>query len=286
MKPLLDQFCVVTATTSLERSLDCRRSWEQRATYRWPTYCLLNGGTDGANGPYLGTVPAFAEGVRRALAAGHEIIACLHDDLLIEQDGWDHAVALRFINGPKVGLVGFLGGTGLGDGDLYDKPYSPHSLARSGVVSNERNAEAHGQRVRMPQRVAVLDGFSQIGRREFWQGVSRPVLHAAAQIQGVGGLKVTHDQNLYQTMTNWGVAHHAYDAMLGAFAARLGWEVWMLPVACWHQGGQTAVGDAGYNEWAKMIVPGGDQDFWEIAHDICYREFTDVLPIRVPHART
>jgi hypothetical protein len=216
--------------------------------------------------PYLGTVPAFAEGVKRALAAGHSIIACLHDDLLIEEDGWDSAVLDAFRVRPKMGLAGFLGGTGLGDSDIYQKPYAPHQLARQGVWSNERNAEAHGGRTRQAKQVAVLDGFSQIGRAAFWQRRHR---------DSTAG-------NLYEIMAAWGITHHAYDAALGCFANLLGWEVWMLPIACWHQGGQTAVGDSGYAEWAKTIVPGGDQDFWEIAHKEVYDRFRDELPIRVP----
>lgn len=274
MKPLADGFCVVTATTNLDRSRECRFSWEKHATYRFPVYTLLNG--VGA-APYLGVVPAFAEGVKRALAAGHNLVAAIHDDVLIEEDGWDQRVLEHFRSRPQCGLAGFLGGFGLGDADIYQKPYSPHQLARQGVVSNERNAEAHGVRALQPLRVSVLDGFSQIGRAEFWRGDKarypgniRTGLDAT---QGYG--------NLFEQMASWGCVHHAYDAGLGAFAARLGWEVWMLPVACWHMGGQTAVGDPGYAEWAKGIVPGGDQDFWAMAHQIVYEKFRGVLPIRV-----
>lgn len=275
MKPLADGFAVVTATTDLARRA-CRDSWEARATYRWPTYVVYNGG--GSHTPYLGTVPAFAEGVARALKAGHSIIACLHDDLLIEEDGWDAKVLSTFHHHPEVGLVGFLGGTGLGDTDIYQKPYSPHQLARQGVVSNERNAETHGTRTTMRTPVAVLDGFSQIGRADFWRGKTR----TGFKFEHAGGPGVPRPKNLYAEMAAWGLVHHAYDAALGCFAARLGWEVWMLPVACHHLGGQTAVGDPGYADWAKTIVPGGDQDFWSTAHAEVYERFRDVLPIRVP----
>lgn len=272
-KPRLDQLAIVTATTNPERARDCVISWSQHAAHNLALYAVENGGDQ----PYLGTVPAFAEGVRRALAGGHEIIACFHDDLLIEEEGWDAKVLHYFQRFPQIGLAGFLGGTGLGDADIYQTPYSPHQLARKDVVSNERNAEAHGARTTAATRVAVLDGFSQIGRRAYWQG--RKQHYPGNLITGLDAMQGY--QNLFAQMAAWGITHHAYDAALGAFAARLGWEVWMLPVACWHQGGQTAVGDAGYAEWAKTIVPGGDQDFWELAHREVYDRFRDVLPIRV-----
>jgi hypothetical protein len=144
-------------------------------------------------------------------------------------------------------------------------------------VSNERNAEAHGTRVTVPTQVAVLDGFCQIGRAKFWEGG-----HGDPRVFQVPAFP-SPDHNLFALLADAGLVHHAYDAALGCFAACRKWEVWMLPVACWHQGGQTAVGDPGYNEWARTIVPGGDQDFWEIAHKEVYDAFKHkgVLPIRI-----
>lgn len=274
MKPLLDTLAIVTATTDLVRSRQCRWSWEATAAHRLSVYVVENG----RHQPYLGTVPAFAEGVRRALAAGHQVIACFHDDLYIDEEAWDAKVLAVFDHSPQIGLAGFLGGTGLGQADIYQVPYSPMQLARQGVVSNERHAEAHGTRTDQATRVAVLDGFSQIGRRRFWEG------HLVTLDQDRHRLTTglaRRSGNLLAELAAWGLVHHAYDAALGCFAAKLGWEVWMLPVACWHLGGQTAVGDAGYAEWAKTIVPGGDQDFWELAHKEVYERFRGVLPIRV-----
>ncbi len=279
MKPKLDHFAVVTATTDHERASACIRSWVDRAAHQWKLYVIENGGER----LYLGTVPAFAEGVRQALAAGHEVIACLHDDLLIEQDGWDQSILFPFRARPQVGLLGFLGGTGLGDHDIYQTPYSPHQLARQGVVSNERNAEAHGRRVGLPTRVAVLDGFCQVGRRAFWEGKFRDGRLQRTDVYPGDPFAWTPSggTNLFAEMASWGLVHHAYDAALGCFAARLGWEVWCFPIACWHQGGATAVADSGYTDWARTQHPDGDQGFWNDAHQIVYDKFRDVLPVRV-----
>lgn len=266
-KPVLDGFAVVTATTDYDRAHDCHQSWRDRAIYRWLDYVVVNGA--GKAQGYLGVVPAFAQGVTQALADGAQIICCIHDDLLIEEDGWDGLVCAWFEGHPACGLVGFGGGTGLGDSDIYETPYAPYQLARQGFCSNMRDAEAHGRRELTPVRVACLDGFSQIGTRAYWQGWANTT--HAQQLAG---------SNLFQSLADLGMVHHAYDAALGCYAKRLGWEAWMLPIRCHHFGGRTAVADQGYHAWAEGINPGGDRTFWEIAHKIVYDEFRDVLPIR------
>lgn len=269
MKPRTDRLLVVTATLDVSRALDCVDSWQRRAFYQLPITVIRD---------EMGVVPAFAKAVAAGLALGAEVIACLHDDLLIEQDGWDLEVLNHFDRHPACGLVGFGGGTGLGAADIYQTPYSPYQLAREGFVSNMRDAEAHGRRSKRAVPVACLDGFSQVGRRGFWAGLQHGYRGMETLIDDQQKLKLP---NILQQMADWGITHHAYDSALGAWAKRLGWEVWMLPVACHHFGGRTAVGDPRYAEWAETIVPGGDRTFWEIAHAEVYERFRDVLPIRV-----
>lgn len=276
---------IVTATLDLTRALDCVLSWLRQARTDVRLVVVQQGATDLSlalprftcvHAPeILGVVPAFALGVQKALEEGADIVACLHDDLLIEQDGWDLAVQQAF-NHPTVGLVGFGGALGLGDADLYRKPYDPMQLARKDFVSNMRDAEAHGRRVTTTTRVSCLDGFSQIGRREFWLGQHRTRMeyHDSA---GSGPYA-----NLFSIMQELGVRHHWYDGALGCYATRLGWETWMLPIACHHFGGRTAVGDARYQEWARTQTPAGDAGFWEQAHKWGYGYFRDCLPLRVP----
>jgi hypothetical protein len=288
---------IVTATLDFERAGDCFESWIAQARAPFTLYLVgqkidapdqapvwADVGTLGhrvigyKTNQILGVVPAFAIGVAKALEDGHEIIACFHDDLLIEHRGWDTWGTLLLRDNPPIGLVGFGGGVGLGDPDIYQKPYDPMQLARRGFVSNMRDAEAHGARSLLPLRVACLDGFSQIGRREYWVG-SKP--------GDWGGTILPSTWNLFTMMQSWGIVHHAYDAALGCFAKRLGWEAWMLPIACHHFGGRTAVGDPNYTRWADqqpdpetgVFGVGGDGRFWARAHRIVYDQFKDVLPI-------
>ena len=297
------RLAIVTATLDPARSKDCRHSWSRLAADPLDIFTVYSGSPEAAPtngwGPVveifggerhtyyspeiLGVVPAYAIGVQRALEAGVEIIACLHDDLLIEQERWDTVVRHAFTT-PVIGLVGFGGGTGLGAHDLYQTPYHPMQLARQDFVSNMRDAESHGRRSDCWERVACLDGFSQIGRAEYWLGMAQDAVGTRDNFAPA--------DNLFARMQSWGVTHHFYDGMLGCFAKRLGWEVWMLPVACHHYGGQTAVGDARYHAWAvaqsgRVPHPNGthavgDQAFWVRAHQIGYEQFRDVLPIRLP----
>jgi hypothetical protein len=283
------KLAIVTASTDLVRAEPCLRSWMETATTKPYLFVELNGQiqpTPGifraqmdavcplqanvqAHTEYLGTVKAFLAGTSRALGTDADIIACLHDDLLISEPGWDDKVLEHFRRHPHTGLLGFGGAIGLGDDDLYRKPYAPVQLARKGFRSNMQNAEAHGLRSTLAEQVACLDGFSQIGRRAFWEGLEAPNHERLARWP------------VWQQLDTLGVVHHAYDAMLGCLAARAGWDVWYLPVACHHLGGQTAVGDPAYQAWAKTQAPGGDEGFWEHAHAICYKEFRSELPIRV-----
>jgi len=258
---------IVTATTDPDRAHDCLASWMATAVTQPRLQTVVN--------TYLGTVPAFRLGVERALQEDPpaDIIACLHDDLEIQEAAWDDKVLEHFRRHPRCGLLGFGGAIALGDADLYQKPYNPMSLARQGFRSNMRDAELHGIRSLLAERVACLDGFSQIGRREYWQGVVQGLSKAdMGKGEAVPVLQQIEDQ---------GIVHHMYDGCLGALAARAGWEVWYLPIACHHFGGRTAVGDPGYQAWAAKQIPGGDAGYWYQSHRHAYDWLRDVLPIRV-----
>ncbi|MGH8866161.1 MAG: hypothetical protein ACREVZ_16210, partial [Burkholderiales bacterium] len=177
--------CIVTATTDPHRADACLDSWGDV-----PLIIVVNGGTWGpaeaettgrqarwiTSPSYLGTVPAFRVGVEAALEMGAEIIACFHDDLEMLDPHWAPKVLTHFRRHPECGLAGFGGAIGLGAADIYQTPYDPMQLARIGFRSNMKDAEAHGIRSLLPERVACLDGFSQIGRAEFWTAKIGPLL--------------------------------------------------------------------------------------------------------------
>lgn len=260
---------VVTATTDERRAALCMHSWRAQATGDVRYHTVING----LAGDYYGTVPAFRRGIDDALALypEAELFACLHDDVEILEDGWDVTVRQYFARHPSMGLAGFGGAIALGSDDLYQTPYDPMQLVRSGFRSNLVNAETHGGRSLLAERVACLDGFSQIGRRDFWEGADGRT----------GDPAKTYLERPWTVLESLGFVHHFYDGALGCLAARYGWETWYLPIRCHHYGGQTAVGDPGYQRWAAAQVPGGDQGFWTEAHRLGWTHFRDVLPLRV-----
>lgn len=159
---------------------------------------------------------------------------------------------------PGCGLMGFGGGIAFGHPDIYKTPYDHNQLARYDFVSNMREAESHGRRITSPTQVAALDGFALIIRRELYEEM--------------GGWEACLDD---------GVHFHMYDAWVSCMAARLGWETWVLPLPCHHEGGGTSVKRS--DEYELLVRAAGyrdGQDLYDKAHRRIYEEFRDVLPIR------
>ena len=287
------KLCVVTATTDPERAKPCIRSWGGMPFVGvvngrpWDPKPKPEGEAEGElvrswllSPEYMGTVPAFRLGVDYALdQTDAEIIACLHDDVEIHDPDWIAKTIRLFERHPACGLAGFGGAIGLGDSDIYQKPYNPMQLARIGFRSNLVDAEVHGMRSLLSERVACLDGFSQIGRREFWKG--ERVGYDITDGSGPFWMFTEEPKRPFTYLEENGLVHHFYDGALGALAARNGWQCWYLPIATKHYGGATAVADQGYQKWAATQNPDGDMGFWAESHRKGYELFRSELPIRV-----
>jgi hypothetical protein len=241
------KLCIVSASLDPERTREFWSSWPAKAASPIEIFHVIG---------EFGVVAAFSKGVKLAVARRFDIIACFHDDLRIDEPGWDRKVVEWFEGHPRCGLVGFGGARSLGAGDIYTAPYSPKQLARGGFMSNMTDAERHGERILEPRRAVCFDGFSQIGRASLLS-------------------------KLWSEVESWGIRHHLYDSILGALTAREGWETWYLPIACHHAGGQTRLGSAAYAEWAKQQHEKGDRGFWEESHRVGYEKLRDVLPLSV-----
>lgn len=209
----------------------------------------------------LGVVPALSDlwKLFQAISSPDDIIAYTHDDVLIQEASWDTQLVEFFGQHPQVGLVGFHGARGLGQPDLYKIPFNfpaTHSdifqLARLDCISNMRDAHIHGRRYTEPARVATIDGFSMFCRRVFLE-----------QIRG----------------WDWwpkGIVHHSYDNALACMAARYGWETWMYPIACHHNGGVTSTSVDFLGEFGES-----EGEIHARSHVFLYNNFKDVLPLRV-----
>lgn len=187
--------------------------------------------------------------------------AFIHDDVEIDnpdemQSAIMEQVQVFFKEHPKCGMVGFGGALGLGTSDLYKRPYDYRQLARIDFYSNLEDAEKHGKRATQPMRVSVLDGFCQIIRRTAYEQVGR-----------------------WQAVLDMGIEFHCYDLAMACLMAEHNWEVWMLPIACKHNGGRTSCSPE-YDAWLRSRGINGDLEIHQKSHRIVYERFREILPLR------
>ena len=281
MKPYVPALVVVTATGNLAEALPRIARWQSLASFDWPLVIVENGGVTDLrpdaqsfiverSQAWLGSVPAMSlamQAARLRFGQRADVVVALHDDVEIDQEGWDAEVLSHFANHPRCGLAGFSGALGLGSDDIYQAPYSPMQLARQGFRSNLREAEAHGIRSLQAERVICHDGFSLIGRASWW-------LYGK---KGSGKSAMPP----WEVMTAAHMMHHGQDSLMGLLAHQAGWESWYLPVACHHLGGRTAVANRRYTDWALTQEVGGDQGYWEQSHQVLYAMGQGILPLRI-----
>lgn len=186
-----------------------------------------------------------------------ELIAFIHSDVTIYDTDWPRKVEEFFAAHPKCGLLGFGGAPALGLPDIYKTPYRLIQLARIGYASNQRDWQVHGSHLTEPRRVAMLDGFCLIFRRKAYEDI--------------GG---------WEAALKLGLMFHCYDNWVCCMMARRKWEVWALPIDVMHHGGGASV-TTEYHNWLVSRGISGDSEVHTKAHEIIYREFRDVLPIRV-----
>lgn len=211
----------------------------------------------------MGPVPTMSWLLRQQGEWGHrplsaaDQVAFLHDDLALYTDDWWWQVMEAFAGRKEMGLLGFSGCTGVGPDTLPDA-YDPTVFARRGFYSNLTDAEVHGARRMEPCRSAACDGFSLVFRGDYLELWMR-FMRAA------------------------GIVHHLYDTLAGVIANHLKYEVWYLPVPCYHAGGQTTVKSPEYAALARELA-GNDLGIWEQAHKAGWDMFRHMLPIRVEGA--
>lgn len=185
------------------------------------------------------------------------IIAFLHSDVEIFEQGWDERV-LREFDDPKVGVVGFGGALQLGENDIYRLPYKLTQLARVGYLSAQRDWQTHGEFTKSSLDVATLDGFALIVRRcllDEWK------------------------HGMFQS--GWPVERypfHNYDNMLCLHAHKVGWRVRLVGVDCIHHGGSTSTTEAAQEHWKAQGT--SDVAIHEQSHLNLYEDGRGWLPLR------
>jgi Glycosyltransferase like family len=185
-----------------------------------------------------------------------DVIIYVHSDVTIRDPDWAARVMAPFER-EEVVAVGLGGATGLGNSDLYRKPYNIWNLARRGYCSNQTDAEVHGARETGDRQVVVLDAFFMAVR--------------AGWLKERGGWPVGH------------LSHHCQDLWLGCEAARAGKEIWMTGVSVLHSGGGTSTKSAYAH--APWLQGGTMESDHRLPHKWLYEEYRDVLPIEIKEKR-
>jgi len=199
----------------------------------------------------LGSTIALNLGIEHATG---EIIAMLHNDLLVKDKGWDTQLIDFYENTPNAGLVGFAGAKGLGSADIYSTPYVLVQLARNTVYTSLHDWQNHGMQCVEPTKILVLDGLTICAKKE--------------DLVRLGGFDEQY-------------VHHMYDNDISLTFAYAGLDNYVIPVLCEHLNGQTA-NFATYNEWVKKThTEDADSGIHRISHQLFYDKWIGKLPARV-----
>jgi GT2 family glycosyltransferase len=176
-------------------STDGSKEWVERFIFpHFPDHRMIR------NEENLGTIKGLNQIWKESKG---DVVATVHNDLIIYDKGWDNRVKDLFERHPKCGLAGFFGAEGMGgDG------------GRISCHCNFLEAELHATRDSGEKRVLMFDGISLIWRKEM--------------MDQVGGF----DQGY--------IWHHRYDLDISLTSHYAGWENWFLGVAVHHMNGLTA----------------------------------------------
>lgn len=207
-----------------------------------------------------------------------DVIIYLHDDVTIHDEDWMTKIMTPFLWDDDCVAVGFGGATGLGNADLYRKPYNIWNLARTGYRSNQTDAEVHGLRETGIVQVAVLDAFCMAVKREWLLSRQTYKHFTTGRMYGIDD--IGHHYTAMET--GWPVSHlthHCLDLWLGCEAARDGKKIFMTGVSCTHHGGGTSTKDS-YKE-AGWLQGGTMEDDHRIPHEWIQYEYRGVLPIQL-----
>lgn len=184
----------------------------------------------------IGVYPVFDWGMKNTTS---EIVAFLHSDLIIDEQGYDARIVNEFVNRPSLGLIGFVGSNeidhngGRGGGttsNFLGKTYIPEA-GEAGYMFTGSPAEAHGMRNAGFTDAAVVDGCAMVIRRDAWKEI---------------GFRENFPP------------HHFYDRLISTQMLEKGFKVGVLGIGCDHLGGQTVSKEQRYpdmaEEWCRKNV--------------------------------
>ncbi len=214
----------------------------------------------------IGVLPSFPLGFRYATG---DVIAYIHSDVLLLQDGWDKTISDAFETDPNLGLAGLFGASALHpDGNREDCWSNMRGTYWGKCPCHDIVGYHHGNVSDSTVPVSMFDGVGLFFRRECMADL----------------LKET------DSFASWRAPHHFYDRILSLKVLDLGWHAAMLGIDFDHWSGATASHSEIYaesaREWLKNNgheLPEGmapDQMIYNIAEQQFFEEYSNRLPVR------
>ena len=207
------------------------------------------------NNENVGVYPTFQQGLE--LTGNSTFIFYSHNDLEMIEVGWDekmnNILAELMWRQLNPGVCGMFGARQIGNSDIYQTPYHFTQLRRWDCVTVP--SMVHSDRMLMSnyERVAVLDGFSLIVRRQM--------------IREVMNGRFDH--------ANF-PPHHMYDQDICVTSHYGGFKNFAIDVDCRHHSGVTSCRE----KWAEAMST-TDQEVHLEAHRVFYDKWRGKLPVCV-----
>lgn len=170
----------------------------------------------------IGNYPLFKQGLEET---DGDVIAFLHNDVFVYQDGWDKAVMAQFESRPDLGLLGFIGSTELdswgGRGMGTTSNMQGKAIGRwAGSAGYHHGKVSEGMTI----DGSVIDGCVMIFRRDVLEKI--------------------------QWKSNFAL-HHFYDRLMSCQVIEMGYRVGILGIQFDHVSGQVANHEQKWQETSK-----------------------------------
>ena len=240
------ELIIVSNGSTDEEDLQLDKWLDELSSEGWKTFKIESADP-------LGPTAALNIGVQHATG---DVVAMLHNDVLIKNKEWDSQVINFYDKTLAVGVVGLAGARIMGHPRIYKDPYQIWHLQRFDVYMSLENWKDHErvQHILAPIRVAVLDGLALFIKKSVFDQI--------------GGF----DENYI---------HHMYDNDLCLRALEVGYKNYVVPIPCEHLNGQTA-NYPRYNEWVKSThTPDSDAGIHKASHEYFYDKWAGKLPVEV-----
>jgi glycosyltransferase involved in cell wall biosynthesis len=213
----------------------------------------------------IGVLLSIQQGL--AEAAG-DVVAVMHNDVLLHEAGWNRRVEEAFKADPKLGLAGFVGARGCAKDGGRIHTMSHLTGEEWGVTRVKPAALHHGELISGIVPAAVLDGLMMIFRKQ--------LAHWIAKVTTI------FDPDR--------APHHWYDRNISLHFLEQGCHLAVIGIRCDHLSGATANSSLIYRDSARrwcqargipLIDDNPDYTLYKYGERQFHKEWSRKLPVNV-----